>query len=836
VNPDVAVLTLRPGSVGPITPRANNPENPLASGNNIIAIRGQDLILDGLPHTLRIDLKSKSKTPQIDSLRFAVPAGATVNIAKMEFLADSTFLPCTTQEPIDLPPDSKILPAHGPLSCNGAAATSLRGRESIVINAAGKQGTTLYLDLLPYLAGFTNYVASAPARPARTSETSLVIANLRYVDHPSVVEQQFPLLVSQHIHTLLNQKRSLYALQLDRSRHLLSVELVDRSPHVQLVLFRAAISTHPETGFDEPNVPLATSTMNSNCNAATALQNSNWFQITDSSGKQVNSVKAKLEKAATPDGLSLALALTNAGDQDVDVAVTFPSLEIHVSADPNDAFYLFPQKVATISSEDATFSADYGPNFLLQFTDVFAPHASCGAAVVVKDTSGQSKTFILKKVKDTVSDQTIYNVHIASHQTYSPPSATVILHNGDWHAGFNAYKQWLRSWYHPQTPHPAWLQRSFYMRRDYPLGGSDLLFDDPHNRYTFNRIIQDGQSFGGIDFIDISGWALSDAHGRVGDYPIELGGSEDLRSNIEQAKHEQMPTGLYFEGYLIDRNSDVGRAHGAEWQLIGADGKGVWWPHDSPEMFVCPRVVSWQNYLSSRIASVAKQTGAQAMYLDEFGCRNRQCFSTNHGHVAGANVINGEIEMAKQVRTALNDAGLESTIVYTECPPVDVGAPYVDGSFTYALPSSTPAAYGAKLNLWRFAFPRVRIWDMLSSGVEPHILSGEDFRFAFWQGDGIWLKGRSDTWYGQDILEFLRWAHPLLLKHATAFAGEAEPLIDSSDPHVLINRFRGGGEDVYTFFNSAYETRRFAFHGQHLTLSPRGVYLIAEIHEKALPQ
>ena len=365
------------------------------------------------------------------------------------------------------------------------------------------------------------------------------------------------------------------------------------------------------------------------------------------------------------------------------------------------------------------------------------------------------------------------------------------------------------------------------MRRDYPIGGSGLLFDETKNRYTFNRLLQDGQSFGGIDFIDISGWALSEAKGRVGDYPIELGGSADLRANIEQAKREHVPTGLYFEGYLVDTNSDVGREHGAQWQLIAKDGKGKVWPN-SPEIFLCPHVPAWQTYLTHRVASVAKQTGAQAVYLDEFGCDNWQCYATDHGHPAGANMIGGQIGMAKRLREVLDEEGLKQTILYTECPQVDIAAPYVDGSFTYALPSSIPAAYGAKLNLWRFAFPHVRLWDMLSSGVEPHILSAEDFRFSFWHGDGVWLKGRSDTWYGQDILDFLRWAHPLLLKHAAAFAGEAEPLIDSPDPPILINQFRGGGEVVYTLFNNTYETRRLNFRGKPIALPPRGVDLVAE--------
>ena len=184
----------------------------------------------------------------------------------------------------------------------------------------------------------------------------------------------------------------------------------------------------------------------------------------------------------------------------------------------------------------------------------------------------------------------------------------------------------------------------------------------------------------------------------------------------------------------------MGHVDGAKWQIVGQDGKGLWWPHGSPEMFVSSPLPDWQTYLSERMASIARETGAQAVYLDEFGCRDRRCYAPDHGHPVGANMIGGEIGMERKVREALDAVAMTSTIVYTECPPVDIAAPFVDGSFTYALPSSTPSAYGIKLNLWRFAFPQVHLWDMVSSGVEPHILSGEHFRYAFWLGDGVWSR------------------------------------------------------------------------------------------------
>jgi hypothetical protein len=828
VRADYAVLTLRPGSVGPITPHATNPENPLAAGEDVVVMRGRDLILDGRPHKFQTNLTGAVKTPQIDALLFALPAGAKLNVANLEFRADPELLPCAQSTPAEIPADSKPITVHGPLACDGAAATSLREQQSISIAASGKRGATLYLDLLTYLAGFSNFDASKPQRPAETSDTSFAIANIRYADRPAQVVQQFPMLVSEHTHVLLNRKRALYALELDPSRRLLSVELADRSPHVQLVLFRAAISSRREVSADEPEVLRPAQAMSTECTAAATLSNSGWYKI---AGDSASAVKADLVKTATANGIDLSLVLTNNADRGTDLVVSFPSLDIRVAADPHDVSYLFPQKVANVSNRDASLTEDYGPNFLLQFTDVFAERAGCGVAVIVKDAGGQSKSFHLAKDKNSVTDSTEYHVHLGPHETYTAPSVKLVLHNGDWRAGFDAYRQWLAGWYRPETPHPDWLDHAFYMRRDYPTGGSGLLYDAAQNKYTFPKLIDEGKAFGGVDFIDISGWALSETHGRVGDYPIELSTPSDLADGIRQTWSKHIPTGLYFEGFLVDKNSDVGRAHGDKWRIIGADGKGLWWPGGNPEMFLCPNVKDWQDYLSNRLATVAKQVGAQAVYLDEYNCAERHCYSPDHGHPVGANVIDGQIQTARKVRQALDKDGLTNTILYVECPPVDIATPFVDGAFTYALPGSKATAYNVKLNLYRFAFPQVRLWDMVSAGVEPHLLSAENFRLAFWNGDGVWLKGRADTWYGQDVLEFLRWAHPLYLAHAKAFSGQADALVDSGDSHILMNRFRGGGETVYTILNNTYETRQFTFHGKQLSLAPRGVQLIAESKE-----
>ncbi|HWB97548.1 MAG TPA: DUF6259 domain-containing protein, partial [Bryobacteraceae bacterium] len=348
------------------------------------------------------------------------------------------------------------------------------------------------------------------------------------------------------------------------------------------------------------------------------------------------------------------------------------------------------------------------------------------------------------------------------------------------------------------------------------------------NRYTYEDFIRDGAAFGGIDFIDISGWALSNKAGRVGDYPIELGGAEDLRRNVAIGNAAGVPTGLYFEGYLIDKNSAVGRRSGADWQIIDEKGQRRWWAGGDPvELFACPYAPTWRRYLAGRTSAVAREVGASGVYLDEYGFGRQRCYATTHGHPPGVETLPGEIGMAQSVRQALDAAGMRQTILYIEETPPDAAAPYYDAAFCYNFPFADRKRSPLKLNLWRFAFPDIRLWDMVSIGIDPRQLSAEDIRLSLWHGNGLWLKGHSDTWYGESLLAFLRRAHELLKQHAEAFAGEAEPLVESPHPAVYVNRFRGRQETVYTLFNASYRTARFRFQGQERVLGPREVDVVA---------
>lgn len=806
---DAAVLTLAPGSVGPVTPGATNPENPFVAGMPVVVVRGRDLSADGQSQALEVDLGDKMKTPQIHELRWNLPEGATLAVEELTFVGGPDLLPGKAPAP---PAGATAWSVEAPVAAGAWRGTTLRGEETIRITGEPRAGRSFVLALSPHFINVGRYAKDA-AKESR--ETADVIARITYAD--GGWDEAFPFSIAERQHVLINKTPALYALELDADRPVQSVELLDRSPHVQLFVAAAGISD------EAPPAPLealpASSPRSPGAPASPPVVSLDYRLETPEPVIAVD-----ISTHSTPKGRRAELKLKNDGAKPIEFTLTFPSAKIQATDDPNDAAYLFPRRGTIISTGEAKLEAVHNAAFPLQFVDVFAPKANRGAALIVEDAEGIEKTFRLQKTGADIVVEVDYRLRLEPGESWNAPEARLAFHGGDWREGFAAYRSWVETRLKPAAPRPAWLREAFWARRDYPVGGSGELFDVKKGHYTFDALIEDGRAFGGIDFIDISGWAMTETRGRVGDYSIDLGGPADLARNIAKAREQGIPTGLYFEGYLVDKRSKIGEELIEGSQLIDKDGKGRWWRGgEATEFFACPYEPKWRAFLARRVAEVVAETGAEAVYLDEFGFGGKRCFSTKHGHRPGVDTLRGEIEAAAAVRRALEDAGAGETMLYIEEAPPDVAAPHFDAAFCYALPYSNAGQTPLRLNLSRFAFPDVRLWDMVSIGINPRALEAEEFRLSLWHGNGLWLKGDSRTWYGEKLLAWTQKAHSVLKEHAEAFAGPAEPLVASPHPSVFINRFGEGPKAVHTLFNASYRTARFSFQGRDYTLAPRDV-------------
>jgi hypothetical protein len=474
-----------------------------------------------------------------------------------------------------------------------------------------------------------------------------------------------------------------------------------------------------------------------------------------------------------------------------------------ISAVPGDRCYLVGTRNALLSREPISIRKDYSGVWPLPLVDLFAEQAGGGLGAFMIDPNLLPKALAFKQT-DSGTDIAIElrDLIVPPNGNLVLPPVTLMAHTGDWHDLFNAYRTEATA----ETP-PAdkRLEGAFYCRRDYPLGGTGYLFSPPLLRYTPERLIAESDTaFGGIHMIDISGWAYSLATGRVGDYlSNDLGGLSELRRMVERSHADGIKVGLYFEGYLIDRRSDVARKALPDWQSIDKAGKPGWWSGDM-EFFACPGVEAWRRELAGRIAKVAHETGADAVYVDQFGLlgSGKACWSPNHGHPVPSNPLLEEQAMLRTIREAL-DREAPGTAIYIEYTPVDGLMDLVDAAFDYGLWDVSAGRHPASLPLYRYVFPKLASFEMVGHGIRPIPVEVDDLHRCIFHGLGIWLKGRAESWYTPQFRQLARQAYPIFRDYTDVFRSrQCEPLIPTLREDLYANRFAGRDRTIITLYNA----------------------------------
>ncbi|MCL4216486.1 MAG: hypothetical protein KJ052_05720, partial [Candidatus Hydrogenedentes bacterium] len=399
------------------------------------------------------------------------------------------------------------------------------------------------------------------------------------------------------------------------------------------------------------------------------------------------------------------------------------------------------------------------------------------------------------------------HVLLAPSDSLGLPATSVSPHHGDWHATFNHYRAWANTAF-PEGNSDR-MASLYYCRRDYPLGGTDYLYDRRAGHYSFDQLIEESvRAFGDIDMVDISGWAYNEEIGRVGTYlENDLGGLTALKDGIVAAHAQGVQVGLYFEGYLVDRRSTWAEAGLPAWQIIRQDGTGVWWSAEM-EFFCCPGVKAWREEFTDAVVTVAETTRADAVYVDQFGIcdAGKECWATDHGHAVPSNPLREETEFLRLLREKLDARGL-NTAIYIEHVPCDAMVELVDGVFNAAA-LGVDATHGtALLPLHRFVFPQLSTFQMPAHGIRPMPAPADEIHRAFFYGLGLWLKGRGDSWFDANFRAASKTYAPLYERLSDVLSyGEAEPLLPTLMNGVVANTYRTDDTLLVTLYNTRPDT------------------------------
>lgn len=522
----------------------------------------------------------------------------------------------------------------------------------------------------------------------------------------------------------------------------------------------------------------------------------------------------ELDMRPTADGqLRLWLTVTNTNDEPIQAAVTFPVLR-HLAPDGDGAAlgYCFPRINAAISDRPTQLRSEYGGRFPLQFISVHHPQAG-GVYLLVEDTAMNDKTYWLNKADAVAMGVDHRPRTLKPGETWTLPPVVIAAHEGDWHAAFEAYRNWVRTWHQPTSPRKAWFREVFNFRQvflHHNLGAPGA-FDPESKQYRLSEYLDvDVQTFGSVEYVHIFDWAKDAKRGRVGDYNAfdQIGGLEAFRQQIAALQADDKPVGLYLEGYLVAKASDAGKAHGEAWQMLASNGMpygnygpGYW--------TVCPHVPAWQDHLIASATRAAAQTDANGIYIDQFGFGwHYACYNPEHDHPVPSSQIQGEATLIRRLRETLP----ADVVLYTEETPCDVATQYQDGSFTYAIASARNELSPSRLNLTRFALPDFKMFEIIRCDMPL----GDDqlaVKHIFFNGNGIWIEGplidAQEEWFSPAVLELIRRTNRILRAHRDAFLStNPQPLVRTEHPQLHANCFPGSHETVWTLYNTGPQPLR----------------------------
>lgn len=525
-------------------------------------------------------------------------------------------------------------------------------------------------------------------------------------------------------------------------------------------------------------------------------------------------VKADLKVAANKaNQIELILTIQNISNDTVYPEPVFPQLKgICLKKDKaENLYYLYPKQGWVHSNRDITENNIYSSIFPMQFMDIY--HADGGGIYMMSnDTGNHPKSYYFSK-KDGKVDMHIRfrSIALAPGEKWILPPVVIGAHEGDWHEAFYAYRDWLKSWYKPYTPRKQWFKDVFNFRQVFlhTIFGEVGAWNPSTKKVDLiSKLEADKKAFGGVDYVHIFDW-MRTPKGRIVDYePWEfLGGHEDLKSQIEQIKAQGIPVGLYHEGYIMNKKSKIGLAHGKEWQQL--DTLGNPYVRFGPgNYYPCPLIPGWQEFLSDLVNHSSTLLGANGVYVDQYGfCWQYGCHNPAHNHDARRTTMTnnlqvyGETQMMKKIKDKIST----DKVLYVEEIPSDVYSQYIDGCFGYGIEQGRlPQSHNPSVvNLVRFAYPDFKILEILH--IDKAVGNDQEgVKHIFFNGEGIWIEGplNDPGWFPEEIRATIRKTYAILSENKDAFnSNDAIPLVPTLNSSIHANYFPGKNKKVWTLFN-----------------------------------
>lgn len=535
--------------------------------------------------------------------------------------------------------------------------------------------------------------------------------------------------------------------------------------------------------------------------------------------------------------LSFAVQAVNQGKKTLAAEFCLPALcGLSLGNLPRTSIF-FPQYRTVNTANNIALRAPYGPEFALQFMDVYNSQDGIGLMVRSDNKEQRMVNYALRKDESGVAGGVCfpseYN-QLEPGESCTYPTISLLTHSGDWHTALNSYRDWVRSWYKPFKT----------QKKDFFLNAWDVNCYRPSEKISwldsrFPAIITpDRKEFlldetfafekeylGHVsDIIHFFNWTHNDRKDR-NEYGIfgtplayeQVGGLEFFRRGIAEIQGKwKTPVSLYtiFDRLRISALPDKQLAKdvtATSWyQQLDNDPSAVVRASGTVDGIIYPKIGydRWVDFFVSDIAKMQRDTGCKLVYIDVF-----PFFSHLGKGYNGITPREADVKILKRMRESLP----ADVVLWTEYCFTDVASQYADGALVYyflELNETFARRYNNSdhgsdlfmempLNTLRYVLPRYK-----TIGLPGYIEASNKPS----QVDALFVNGEAiqeDTWrlHHSRIRTKLNRAYVVKHEYNDCFNSENPvPQVDTEASGIVANLFPGAKRKLWTLYNSRPKT------------------------------
>lgn len=527
----------------------------------------------------------------------------------------------------------------------------------------------------------------------------------------------------------------------------------------------------------------------------------------------------------------------NLGDTPLAAELVLPAVADLALGTVADTRAFFPQYRTVDTAESIYLRSPYGPEFAVQFMDVYNPKLGVGLMFRTDNVTQRMLDFSMSKNAEGVSSgvhfPAAYN-EIAPNAIHEYPKVSLFTHDRDWHAAEQLYTNWVRSWYKPDRSQDkqlflnAW-DLMCYRTSNY-LSWMDsrvppFITADRTKWMTEESLAFEEKRLGHVpDFIHFFNWTYNDKK-KQNEYGVfgtplayeQVGGLEFFKEGIANIQTKwNRPVSLYTLPDRI-RISSIPDKELADdlvkqaWhkEIDTNDQSNVVRASGSVDgiVFLQPANERWIDFFVSDLVAMQRDTGCKLVYLDVF-----PSFSHLKGF-NGASPRDGDMVMIKRLRNELP----ADVVIWTEYPLTDVASQYADGCLQYYF-MDTSEVFARRYNMpdtvadlitempfnvQRFSTPTYKTIGLptyIETGSKPSQVDATFFNGEAFQEDTYRL-------HHSRIRERLNRGYVVKKEYTDCFnSPNPQPRVYTPVGGMYANLFPGQDRNLWTFFNGRPQT------------------------------